>query len=173
MLSIGIFYGSQTGNTETVADQIAAQLSDLSPDVHNIANADEAKMLSYDVILIGIPTWNIGELQSDWDSFFPKMSEMDWTNKIIAIFGLGDCAGYPDSYQDGMGILYEPIVKRGGTVIGFTSTDGYSFTTSRAVIDGNFCGLCIDQDQEYELTEGRLAAWCAQLRTECGWPQKA
>jgi flavodoxin I len=34
------------------------------------------------------------------------------------------------------------------------------------VIDGKFCGLPIDEDNESELSDQRLAAWVQQINSE-------
>ena len=33
----------------------------------------------YDFIIIGCPTWNIGELQSDWEGFYNELDNIDFT----------------------------------------------------------------------------------------------
>jgi hypothetical protein len=33
---------------------------------------------------------------------------------------------------------------------------------------GTFCGLALDQDNQEELTEGRVAAWTSQVLGEMG-----
>ena len=38
--------------------------------------------------------------------------------------------------------------------------------TLRGVIDGKFCGLAIDEDNESELTDQRLQAWVQQINAE-------
>ena len=62
----GIFYGSTTGSTEAVAQDIARLLGVAESDLHNVADtpADEAD--KYDLLLLGSPTWGCGELQDDW-----------------------------------------------------------------------------------------------------------
>lgn len=57
------FYGSTTGSTEAVAQDIARLLGVAESDLHNVADtpADEAD--KYDLLLLGSPTWGCGELQ--------------------------------------------------------------------------------------------------------------
>lgn len=52
----GIFYGSTTGSTEAVAQDIARLLGVAESDLHNVADtpADEAD--KYDLLLLGSPT---------------------------------------------------------------------------------------------------------------------
>ena len=37
---------------------------------------------------------------------------------------------------------------------------------SKAEIDGKFCGLMLDEDNQYDLSEERAKAWVAQLKEE-------
>ena len=43
------------------------------------------------------------------------------------------------------------------------SAEGYTYDDSKSVIDGKFCGLAIDEDNESELTDQRLQAWVQQI----------
>ena len=38
----------------------------------------------------------------------------------------------------------------------------------RAVCDGRFCGLALDDDNQAELTASRIRRWCEQLCAELG-----
>lgn len=70
MAKVGLFYGTQTGNTETIAEMIHKELGgDSVVALHDISEAETSDFGDYDRIIIGCPTWNVGELQSDWESF--------------------------------------------------------------------------------------------------------
>ncbi|RMF69726.1 MAG: flavodoxin FldA, partial [Cyanobacteria bacterium J069] len=45
-------------------------------------------------------------------------------------------------------------------------TDGYDFNESKAVRDGKFVGLAIDEDNQSDLTTERIQSWVAQLKRE-------
>ncbi len=93
MTPIGLFYGSDTGFTTLVATLIKEEFDTVAPDlvtVHNIAETPVERMLDYDRLIVGCPTWNIGQLQDDWDNVFLKLDELDLSGKKLAIFGLGD-----------------------------------------------------------------------------------
>ena len=76
-------------------------------------------------------------------------------------------AAHRDTYQDAMGILYRKLIERGARGnIGFTSTDGHDFEVSDALIDGKFCGLAIDEEQQPDLTEARVLDWAEQIKKE-------
>jgi flavodoxin I len=62
--------------------------------------------------------------------------------------------------------LYSAFQKSGAKLIGQVSPEGYTFDESKSVIDGKFCGLPIDEDNESELTDQRLSAWVQQINSE-------
>ncbi|KHT64675.1 flavodoxin FldA [Photobacterium gaetbulicola] len=160
MANIGIFFGSDTGNTEKAAEKIAAKLS-LEP--QDIAGNSSDIFDDYDLLILGTPTANYGEMQPDWDYFVPEMEDADLTGKKVALFGLGDQVDYPDSFLDAMGELAEMVEEAGGELIGEWPTDGYQFNDSRAVKDGKFVGLALDEDRQPELTDDRIATWLTTM----------
>lgn len=169
MTPIGLFYGSNTDYTRIVVDQILEEFETVAPDlitVYNIAETPLEKMLDYDTLIIGCPTWNIGQLQDDWDDHFLELDDLDLSGKKIAIFGLGDQFGYPESYCDALGILGHKFRAQGAELVGFTPTAGYQFSFSAGVEDGMFMGLALDDDNEVEKTPERLTDWIWQLVDE-------
>ncbi len=169
MAKIGIFFGTQTGNTETVAEQVQQALGgEAIAALHDIAEADPDDLAGYDCLIVGCPTWNIGELQSDWEGFYDQLDDVDFSGKQIAYFGAGDQVGYADNFQDAMGILEAKISGLGGKTVGHWPTDGYEFNESKALRNGSFVGLAIDEDNQSDLTEERITAWTQQLKSELG-----
>jgi flavodoxin len=77
-------------------------------------------MLAYDTLIIGCPTWNIGQLQEDWDVVYEQMDNLDFSGKKVAIFGLGDQYDYPDNFCDAIGILGQKFIERGAELVGYT-----------------------------------------------------
>ncbi|NJL49745.1 MAG: flavodoxin FldA [Leptolyngbyaceae cyanobacterium SM2_5_2] len=169
MSKIGLFYGTQTGNTETLAETIQAQFGGEGVvSIHDIANASPEDFANYDCIIVGCPTWNIGELQADWEGFYDELDAIDFSGKKVAYFGPGDQVGYADNFQDAMGILAEKITALGGVTVGQWPTDGYDFNDSKAVQNGKFVGLALDEDNQPELTTERIKTWVAQLKSTFG-----
>lgn len=168
MAKIGLFFGTQTSNTQTAAEIIQKELGgDSIVDLNDISKAESSDFKDYSYIIIGCPTWNVGELQSDWEDFYDEqLDDIDFTGKKVAYFGEGDQVGYPDTFQDGIGMLEEKIVEQGGETVGYWSTDGYEFTDSKALRDGKFIGLALDENNQSDLTEERIKAWVAQLKEE-------
>ncbi len=167
MASVGMFFGSDTGNTEAVAKMIQKQLGKNLVEVHDIAKSTAEQIAGFDLLLLGIPTWYYGEAQCDWDDFFPELENIDFNDKLVAIFGCGDQEDYSEYFLDAMGTLKDIIEPRGAIIVGHTSTDGYEFEQSQALTDdGQFVGLGIDEDRQPELTDQRVSAWVAQIQEE-------
>jgi flavodoxin I len=167
MEKIGIFFGSTEGNTERIVNQLQQSLGG-EPMVmlHNVNSATVDDLQPYTNVVLACPTWDIGQLQEDWESFIDEIEKADYTNKRVTFVGLGDIDGYPDTYQDALGLIYDRIKNTTATFVGAWPIDGYEFEGSKAVVNGKFLGLCLDEDNEKELTPGRIEKWVAQLKKE-------
>jgi flavodoxin I len=165
---IGLFFGSDEGNSERIAYRIQKRFGDDVVKVHDIADVTQLDFTYYDKFIFGIPTWDFGQIQSDWEDFWNDISAIDFSGKVVAFFGLGDQFGYGDYYLDAMGMLHDVINQTGPEVIGHWPTEGYEFTASKAEIPdaGKFIGLALDEDQQEHLTAERLNRWCAQIHAE-------
>ena len=167
MASVGIFFGSDTGNTEAVAKMIQKKLGEKLVHVQDIAKSSKEDIDNFDLLLLGIPTWYYGEAQCDWDDFFPELETIDFSTKLVAIFGCGDQEDYAEYFCDAMGTVRDIVEAKGATIVGNWSTEGYEFEASKALVDDNhFVGLCIDEDRQPELTEQRVSAWVSQVYEE-------
>lgn len=164
---IAIVYGSSLGNTQDAAEAIAAALNthEVASTLINVATIkrDLTPLLAYDTLLLGCSTWNIGELQDDWYDAFPLFQKLDLAGKRVALFGCGDQFGYPDTFQDALGILAKAALASGAALVGRWPTDGYDLYESLGVEDGTFFGLAIDDDNQANLTAGRVERWVGQL----------
>ena len=171
MAKVGIFFGTDTGNTRKIAKAIAQKLGDVASKPDNIKNVEVDALLAYDVLIMGSPTYGEGELPGlsagtsteSWEEFLPKLAGADFSGKTIALYGLGDQEGYPGNFVDALGMLYDAFADAGAKFIGFTSTDGYSYDRSKAELDGQFVGLVLDEDNQKDQTEARLNAWLADI----------
>ncbi len=170
MAEIGLFFGSDEGNTEGVAYRIQRRLGEEVVDVHDIADVTQLEFADYDNVILGIPTWDFGQIQSDWEEFWDDIAEVDFSGKTVAFFGLGDQFGYGDYFLDAMGMLHDLVIANGPRIIGYWPVEGYEFDASKALLPSGemFMGLAIDEDQQEDLTRERLDRWCAQIHREFG-----
>lgn len=166
---IGLFYGSTTGMTEDVAFRMEESIRNLFPQLEvsaiNIIDLEDPKdMFLPDKIILGMPTWNYGEFQDDWEMVIDQIASVNLQGKTIAMFGLGDQIGYPEYYLDALGMIGEQLKAQGATFVGAWPSAGYKFTRSKALLpDGNFIGLALDEDSQPELTDERINQWLSQV----------
>ena len=163
-MKIGLFYATDTGNTRTVAKLIKQQLAEAEVKLYNVTKATTEDLQGCDALIFGTPTLGDGELPETLEAFLPTLESAELSDKPVALFGLGDQINYPKEFVDALGILYRKLKKRGVKFDGFWPLDGYQFEKSRAVVDGKFVGLVIDQDNQEDLTEGRVSAWVKQVK---------
>lgn len=163
MSKIGIYYGSTSGNTQEVAEEIAKKLNVQTSDLHDVVKAD-TNFSAYDTVLFGSSTLGFGDLQDDWESYIDKLKTSDLSGKKVALFGCGDSASYSDTFGDAVGKIYQAVKGKGCEVVGSVSTEGYSYDDSEAVVDGKFVGLLIDNDNESDMTEERISNWVEELK---------
>jgi flavodoxin I len=172
MGKIGIFFGTDTGRTRRVAKDIAKRLGDAADAPININKAAPEELLGYDALVLGTPTLGEGAVpgldtggsMESWLEFLPRAGGLDLTGKVVALFGLGDQDKYGEHFVSAMRVLYNWATACGATVVGQWSTEGYDYIDSEAVIVDHFVGLAIDQQNQAELTEGRLDTWLAQIK---------
>ncbi len=166
MQNIGIFYGTSTGNSEAAAKQIQKEFGADSATIFDVSETKAGDLEQYSNIILGCSTLVIGELQYDFDDFMPEIKAANLEGKKIAIFGLGDQDSYSDTFVDGIGLIYDALKGKGCQVVGKVSTEGYNYDESRAEVDGQFMGLPLDEDNQYDLTEERIKNWVAKLKKE-------
>lgn len=159
----GIFYGSTTGTTEAVAEDIARHLEIPAADVHNVADASADDTDRYDVLLLGSSTWGCGELQQDWCDFLDALKNKDLSGKKVALFGCGDSSSYPDTFCDAIGLIYDGLQGTGCAFVGAYVPEDYDVTDSLVYSDGRFVGLALDESDSSR-TDARVAAWCESLK---------
>ncbi len=161
-----IIFGSSTGMTESVAQDLGALLkTDL---VFNCSDVAEGDIEGVDLLILGASTWGIGDLQDDMADFLGTLAGWSCRIPFGAVFGLGDQETYPDSYVDGIADMYETLTSRCNKIIGSWSADGYTHTESRAQEGDHFLGLALDQDNEADRTEERLEKWITLLKEAIG-----
>lgn len=166
MKKTAIIYSFNTKKTGKVAEQIIKAFEDADLEVINAEELTEEKFLSFDQMILGVPTWFDGELPNYWDEFVPAIEDMDLKGRKIALYGLGDQKGYPENFLDAVGILGTILEEQGAQLVGLTSTEGYEFESSRAEREGQFLGLAIDYENQGSLNKTRIPAWVEQLKGE-------
>jgi len=168
-MSTGLYYSTSTGNTETVAGYIADAAG---VEAKDIGDADSDEIMGHDSIIVGTPTWHTGadseRSGTDWDEWlYETLPELDMNGKKVAIFGVGDSAGYGDNFCDAVGEVYDCFKGRGAEIVGMTpSDDGFDYEASKSVQGDKFVGAVFDEDNYGDESEDRAKAWVEQLKSE-------
>lgn len=160
MCNIGIFFGTDTGNTEFVANLIKKYLFPIKSKLFNINNTKKKDIENFNLLFFGISTWYYGDMQSDWEEFQPILKKINFSDKKIAFFGCGDQKDYGEYFCDAIGLLYKFININEKNLIGKFPIKGYNFISSKALLNKKFFyGLPIDIDRQSNLTKKRIIQW--------------
>ena len=173
MASIGIFFGTETGRTRLIAKQIAKKLGDVAAAPVNVAKAQPEDLLAFDVLILGTPTLGDGELpgldtgltQESWAEFLEKIGALDFSGKVVALYGLGEQVKYGEHFVSALKPLHDAFLEGGATLVGRWPVAGYEFKSSAAVEGGHFLGLALDQINQPLLTAERLDTWLEQIKS--------
>ena len=131
MKKIGVFYGTTSGTTAGVVDELEFYLRKNDYEVHNVADGISS-LSEYENLILVTPTYGVGELQADWESVYDEFCKIDFTGKVV----------------------------------GFTSTEGYHYEESEAVIDDKFVGLAIDEGNQGDYTPEKIQNWVSEIKPE-------
>jgi flavodoxin I len=168
MSRIGIFCASAGGNSLKIANALADAF-----ETEEIISMEEdfdevAQLLEHDILFIGSSTWGSGDVHHSWvDPLFEITSdEIDFSGKTVAFFGAGDSEKHGEHFCSALGKLHKVFVEAGANPVGFMPKEGYSYDFSLAEIDGQLCGLAIDEHNESSKTPQRIERWIEQLKQE-------
>ncbi len=169
MKKIGLFYGPLGGSTEKVAKKVVAALGFDNVDLIPVKSAKAADIEKYENVVFGVSTvgketWNSDKSANDWDVFLPELEKVNFSNKVIAMFGLGDQITYGLHFVDALGIIADKILPKGAKIVGYVDATKYEFRESLAVKDGKFVGLPVNEDFEPELTDERVKSWVKSIK---------
>ncbi|MCU4156152.1 flavodoxin [Carboxylicivirga sp. A043] len=174
MSKIGIFYGPELGSVEKVARVIESKFGADKVELVAVKNANETALQQFDKLIFGMSTigktnWDSEHKDTDWDEFVSNFDKVNWSGKKIAMYGLGDHVQYPQHFVDALGWMYERLENTAAELVGFCSTDGYTYEESEGIKDGLFLGLPVDEDNESDKTDSRVENWINRLINECGF----
>lgn len=167
---IGLFYGSSTCYTEMAGEKIRTAIGESLVDMFNVTDEPIITAQFYDCLIFGIPTWDYGELQEDWEEIWPELDDLNLTGKCVALYGLGDQIGYPEWFLDAMGYLHDRLVALGATPVGYWPAENYQFEASKALTADkqHFVGLALDEENEFSLSDERIRQWSDQVLRQFG-----
>ena len=172
MSKTAIFYSPEGGSVNFVANMLGKMIGVDKVDITLLSEVEKEDIIKNKQIIlvcstVGADHWNNEIVVDDWPEFYAMIEEISLEDKKFAIVGLGNSVLYPEHFADRMAVIYEKLKNQNAKIFGSVEAEGYDFTDSDALDDdGSFCGLPIDEDNEQELTEGRLEKWIALLRSD-------
>lgn len=162
MKKIGIYYGTTTGTTAGIVDEIDFCLRGNDTEVIDVVDGITGIEEFENLILVS-PTYGVGELQKDWENVVEDLKKVDFSNKVVGIVGVGNQYTFGESYVGAMKKLYDIVIKNGAKVVGFTSNEGYEYQETEAVIDNRFVGLALDENNQDNQTPNRIKEWILEI----------
>lgn len=163
MKKISVFYGTTTGTTNGVVDEVEFYLRKDDYEVYNVANGI-SNISDFENLILITPTYGVGELQVHWNKVVKELESIDFSNKVVGLIGLGNQYAFGESFVGGLRVLYDIVTKNGGKVVGLTSTEGYHYEESEAIIDDKFVGLPLDETNQGDYTPERIEKWIAEVK---------
>lgn len=163
MKKIGVFYGTTTGTTNGVVDEVEFYLRKDDYEVYNVANGI-SNISDFENLILITPTYGVGELQVHWNKVVKELESIDFSNKVVGLIGLGNQYAFGESFVGGLRVLYDIVTKNGGKVVGLTSTEGYHYEESEAIVDDKFVGLPLDETNQGDYTPERIEKWIAEVK---------
>jgi flavodoxin I len=173
---IGIYFGTESGTTRLIAKRIAKALTQrLGEGVvakpQNVNRIEPQGLCAHEALILGTPTYGDGALpgvangtkEASWAEFLPRLAGLDLKGVRVAVYGLGDQESYPKHFLDAMADLHDAFAALGAEMLGAWPVEGYAFKKSRAVRDGHFVGLALDQHLQHLLSDRRIGAWLDDL----------
>ena len=80
MKPIGLFYGSTNGATAAIAERIKEQFESAHQQPVELLDISEyylEELADFDQLVLGIPTWDRGQLQRDWEAILEEFDQID------------------------------------------------------------------------------------------------
>ena len=119
-MKIAIYYGTETGNAEMLAEDIATELEDAhDTTVADLAETAPEALKAAELNVIVCSSYDDGDFPASAKPFVEKLNaeNPDLSGVRFAIFGLGD-SEYEATYGFGSMKLADLLVARGATTLG-------------------------------------------------------
>ena len=119
-MKVGIYYGSETGNSEMLCEDIETELgAGFDCDIQSLADVDPAALETEAFYLFVTSTYGNGDLPSTALPFEEALTggKPDLTGIRFAIFGLGDQV-FAETFNQGSEKLAAMLVAQGATQVG-------------------------------------------------------
>jgi len=171
MKTLGIIYWPKKGSVELNAKRIHTEWGEESAELISLRDIEPDGLLNFSYLIFGCSTvgaesWRDAYTGNPWNTFFVKMNRahIDLQGRKAALYGLGDQILYPEHYVDEMARIGSELKSHGAVIVGQWPAVGYEHTGSKALKDGSFLGLALDEHNQAELSMERIHAWIRDLK---------
>lgn len=119
-MKLGLYYGSETGNSEMLCEDIEAELgAGFECDIKSLSDVDPAALNAETFYIFVTSTYGNGDLPTLALPFEEALNtqQPDLSDIRFAMFGLGDMV-FAETFNHGSQKLAEMLKARGATMIG-------------------------------------------------------
>ena len=124
------------------------------------------------MIIFGSPTYGTGDwhyLFDKWKDRIERDSRVNWSEKMIALFSLGNYRHHPNSFAGALIKLKTFADSLDASLVGrVEKRDDYNSEMSemfKGLLSENYIpGLVLDQVNERRLSKMRIASWAEEIR---------
>jgi len=167
---VRLYYSTITGNTEKVSNIIAEACRERKDIEVSVTLIDDCTSVDdCDIYIFGAPTLNTGAGSDRTGTSFDEwayltLPNLDFKNKRVAVFGLGNCRGYSFYFCDAVGELYDYFQDAGAEMFGdAVDPKDYNYESSCAERDGKLVGMLFDEENESDRHHERARNWLTTL----------
>ena len=167
---VRLYYSTITGNTEKVSNIIAEACRERKDIEVSVTLIDDCtSVYDCDIYIFGAPTLNTGAGSDRTGTSFDEwayltLPNLDFKNKRVAVFGLGNCRGYSFYFCDAVGELYDYFQDAGAEMFGDAiDPKDYNYESSYAERDGKLVGMLFDEENESDRHHERARNWLTTL----------
>lgn len=169
MSAPAILYSSLAGHTKTIAARIAAQARIDAAHVYAVKTMEPAHFAQHPVWIVCFPTYGMGEIDHQMKKFLSRCTAEMLTARRVALVALGDQKFHGKTFAESLCAVREQLIALGATADADWPTDDYVYESSRAInAQGNFHGLVLDEINQPDLTDARVAAWLQRHQLHAG-----
>ncbi|MBD2847860.1 flavodoxin [Paenibacillus sp. IB182496] len=117
MAKVIIVYASLGGNTEEMAEAVAAGVREagIAPELQSVLDVEAPELEGYDAVALGAYTWGDGDLPDEFLDFYDGMDTLNLDGRICTTFGSAD-SSYP-MYGAAVDLLADKLLERGAAQV--------------------------------------------------------
>lgn len=119
--NVTILYGSESGNTERVAEILASTLQKkgIKTIVKSVLEDGILEAIkSSKALLLGASTWDHGQPQEDFKAWMNGFDASLLKGKEVGVFATGDKEGFPEAFCGAADVIRQFASTHGGIMVG-------------------------------------------------------